>query len=194
MLFRCASRPHIISEFLSHGTMAEKAAAIVGCRSEVSLVEAVGLVCWLLAGRLTHDSTNSCFRSSVWDKTSWDHGRGWWSPANFAPNAGQSFVRLQVGEQYTNTRSVVIFLRFNFFNLVSFLALDLAIWTAYFLYQFDTQVVTVGCWCSVFQVEANGLKLNIYINVMHLSLLSYIRRMIKIILSRSPTSEQNYQH
>ena len=32
--------------YFSYGIMAEKAAASVGCRSEVWLIEAVGLVCW----------------------------------------------------------------------------------------------------------------------------------------------------
>ena len=38
--------------FSSYGTMATKAAVIVGCRTEVWLAEAVGLVCWLIVERL----------------------------------------------------------------------------------------------------------------------------------------------
>ena len=58
---------------------------------------------------------------------------GWWSPTHFAPNAGLSFVRLQVGELFTNHQSGMAFLWYNQFVFVSFFALGFSSQTAHFL-------------------------------------------------------------
>ena len=73
------------SGFFSFRTMAEKDVPIVICQSEVWLVEAVGLVCRLLAGvwRMITHAFGVLFGSVPVEMM-----EGWWWPTHSAPDAG----------------------------------------------------------------------------------------------------------
>lgn len=119
--------------YFSYRVMAEKAATIICCRTEVWLVEAVGPVCWLLAGRLTQ----------AW------YRRGWWLPTHFAPNADLSFVRFQVPELFPNNKSGMTFLCYNFPSLSVSSHSVLLVGPLIFMCRLGTQVVTVILSCCV---------------------------------------------